>query len=383
MPAVTRARGPAPRRRDIVVVVRAVAVYPNRREVSIVEHPEPQITGPGEIKIRILEVGVCGTDRDIVTFRLGTPPPGSDYLVLGHESLGEVTEAGPEAHGLARGDLVIGMVRTPCLDPACAACRGGRQDLCLSLDYRERGIKDRHGFMTDFVVEQRQFVHRVPAELRDIAVLVEPLTIAEKALAQVRAVQTRLPGWGGQRRALVLGAGPVGLLGAMLLRSAGFETHVYSAEPRAHPRAAIAEAIGGQYFSSEKTGPDAVAQAIGNIDLVYEAAGAPQLAFDVLRMLGANGVFVFTGIPRHGKQVHFEAPEILYHMVLKNQVILGTVNAGSEAFESAIRDLADFERRWPRAVRSLITGRYPLEQFREPVLGCAGIKNVIVVDGRR
>jgi threonine dehydrogenase-like Zn-dependent dehydrogenase len=364
----------------MVSVMKAVGVFPARREVKLVEHEEPKISAPDEVKLRMLAVGVCGTDREICAFEYGTPPPGSDHFILGHESLGEVVEVGAAVTRLKPGDLVIATVRRRCGHESCAACRAGRPDFCVTGDYHEHGIKDMDGFMTELVVDSEPFLNLVPAELREVAVLVEPLTIAEKALIQVRLIQQRLP-WGGyKQRALVLGAGPVGLLGAMALIQAGFDTYVYSGEPEPNPKADIVRDIGARYFSSHRDPIAQVAAAIGNIDLVYEATGASQFAFHVLPFLGANGIFVFTGVPGKGQDVDLDTGVIMKNLVLKNQIVLGTVNAALDAFQTAIRDLAAFHQRWPASVRALITGRYPIEAFGELVFGKPhGIKNVIAL----
>jgi threonine dehydrogenase-like Zn-dependent dehydrogenase len=358
--------------------MRAVAVYPARRAVEIVDIAEPNIAAPTHVKLRMLEVGVCGTDKDICAFAYGTPPPGSDRFVLGHESLGEVVGVGPEVADLRAGDLVVSTVRLACPDANCAACRAGHYDFCMTGHYREHGIKELDGFMTEFVVEDRSNLHPVARDLRDVAVLVEPLTIAEKALIEVREIQRRLHWDGACHRAVVLGSGPVGLLGAMALVNAGFETYVYSRSPQPNAKADVAEAIGARYISSAQTSVEEMAGQVGNIDLIYEAAGAPQFAFEVLKHLGSNGIYVFTGVPRDQAPVVFDTERIMYNLVLKNQVVLGVVNAGPLAFDNAVRDLAVFDARWPRALRAIITGRYPVEAFHDPVMGKAGgIKNVI------
>jgi threonine dehydrogenase-like Zn-dependent dehydrogenase len=361
--------------------MKAGAVFPTKHRVEIVALDEPNISSPKQIKLRILEVGVCGTDREICHFHHGTAPEGSEFLVLGHESLAEIVETGREVSRLRPGDLVVPMVRLACGDAACGACRAGRPDFCYTDGFRERGIRQAHGFMTEFVVEEEESVNPVPRELRDVAVLVEPLTIAEKALIQIRAIQARLP-WGHfANRAVVLGAGPVGLLGAMALVNAGFETYIYSREPAQDPRADLAAAVGAMYISSERQTVEQLAATVGNIDVVYEAIGASQTAFDLLAVVGADSLFCFTGVPRHGQPIAIQADRLLHNLVLKNQVVLGTVNAGRDAFEAAVRDLGTFYQRWPRAVRGLITRRYALEQFREPILEPSGIKNIIVMGG--
>lgn len=353
-------------------------------------HPAPKIGLPTEIKIRTIEVGVCGTDREICCFDYGSPPTDSDYLVLGHEGLGEVVEVGPGISRFKPGDLVVPTVRRPCPHDHCAPCRSDRQDFCVTGDFTERGIKMKHGFMTEFFVEEEKHLHLVPPELRDVAVLVEPLTVAEKALAQVWHVQQRLPweepfrageGRGRAKTAVVLGAGPVGLLGAMAFIVNGFKTYVYSRSPAPNPKAELVEAIGSKYFSSQTVPLEQFMEQVGKIDLIYEAVGVGSISFDALKILGLNGIFVFTGIPGHKPAIPVEADLIMRNLVLKNQVAIGTVNADRAAFEGAIRDLGTFKKRWPEALRALISHRYPMEAYRDLLLGkSSGIKNVITFE---
>jgi threonine dehydrogenase-like Zn-dependent dehydrogenase len=241
--------------------------------------------------------------------------------------------------------------------------------------------------MTQYVVDDEKYMNLVPRELRNVAVLVEPLTIAEKALTQVWQVQQRLP-WSCSvapgkaqahcHRAAVLGAGPVGLLGAMALVNYDFDTYVYAREPRPNPRADLLESIGAKYISAETDSVDMLAERIGNIDLVYEATGASRLSFDVIRRLGTNGIFVFTGVPGRRGPVEVDTDLVMRNLVLKNQVVFGTVNAGRDSFEASIRDIGVFSKRWPEAVQSLISGRYPMEAYGDLLLGrSSGIKNVI------
>jgi threonine dehydrogenase-like Zn-dependent dehydrogenase len=370
-------------------MMRAVGVVPGRREVRLIEHEAPQVSAANHVKIRSLEVGVCGTDREICTFVYGAPPDGFDYLVLGHESLGEIVEVGAGVSHLKPGDLVVPSVRRPCGHEHCLPCREDKQDFCFTGDFTERGIKMTHGFMTEYYVEEEKFLNYVPAELRDVAVLVEPLTVAEKGLAQVRKVQQRLP-WvapgtppdqiGRGKTAVVLGAGPVGILGAMVLLVNGFKTFVYSRSKAPNPKAELVESIGAKYISSEAETVDQLAERVGSIDLVYEAVGKAKISYDVLRILGLNGIYVFTGIPAPKPAIDVEADLIMRNLVLKNQAVVGTVNADREAFEGAIRDLSIFLKRWPAALRALITGRYKIDQYRDLLLGKAtGIKNVIAL----
>ncbi len=335
-------------------------------------------------------MGICGTDREICSFVYGSPPPGHDSFTLGHESLGEVVEVGANVSKFKKGDLVVPTVRRPCSNPACRPCRQDRPDFCTTGGFTERGIKMRDGYMTNFYVEQEKYLTPIPPELRDVAVLVEPLTVAEKALDQLWHIQKRLswiaspdpenqPGAG--LRAVVIGAGPVGILGAMALLNRGFKTFVYSRSPKPNPKAELVEAIGAEYISTQHVSVDQLVERVGNIDVVYEAVGTAQVAFDVLRVLGTNGAFIFTGIPAPKPAIGVEADQTMRNMVLKNQVLLGTVNASLADFQAAADDLGRFARRWPEQVRAIITGRFKIDQYRDLLLGHdAGIKNVIVLD---
>ncbi len=368
--------------------MKAIAVNQNKRDVGAIDHPVPEISQPTEVKFRTLEVGICGTDREICRFDYGNPPTGYEHLVLGHEALGFVTEVGSEVHHIKPGDYVVPMVRRPCNHEYCVSCRNDRSDFCTTGDFVERGIKEYHGFMTEHVVDQEKYLCVVPPSLRDVAVLIEPLTVAEKALIQMWHIQKRLhwecPIVKGQapghcHKAVVLGAGPIGILGAMAFKVAGFDTYVYSRSKAPNPKAELVESFGVKYISSEDTTPDELARMLGNIDVVYEAVGGAKVSFEVLKVLGLNGIFIFTGIPGHPlPEISIDGEFIMRNMVLKNQVLLGTVNAGRDAFDNAIHDLGIFMERWPAAVRSIITGRYELSHAKELLIGKAnGIKNVL------
>ncbi|HEY4854575.1 MAG TPA: glucose 1-dehydrogenase [Streptosporangiaceae bacterium] len=374
--------------------MKSVAVFPGSQEVKIIEREFPQLSQPDQVTLRMLDIGICGTDKEICSFEYGTPPPGDDYLVIGHESVAEIVQVGTAVERLQPGDLVVPSVRRPCTRPGCAACRSGHQDYCYTGDFSERGIKEAHGYMAEYVVDHERYMNLVMPDLREIAVLAEPLTIAEKALAQIFWMMQQRPSWidpetpteerGAGLSALVLGIGPVGLLGAMMLVTAGFTTYVYSRELPPSPRIDLVTAIGATYVSSQTATFAHLAEQIGNIDLIYEAVGHSHFALEALKVLGANGIFVLTGVP--GLQAFIEADpaRLMRDMVLKNQVLLGTVNAGPDAFASALRDLDLFRRRWPAVVRTLIAGRYPPEQAPDLILGRpAGIKSVIAFDVSR
>lgn len=363
--------------------MRAVAMFPKEKVIKVVERPAPTIERDRQVRLRMLEVGVCGTDHEIARFEYGIPPAGEPYLVMGHESLAEVLEV-RNGSKLKPGDLVVTTVRRSCGDAACRPCHHDRPDFCTTGNYTERGIKGRHGFMTDEVIDDDKNMHVVPRSLADIAVLTEPLTIAEKGLIELDSILTRMP-WidpvkaeSRGLNAVVLGAGPVGLLGALALLVRGFKTFVYSREPASSERAAWVEKVGAQYICSSDLPVGNLQKRVGNVDLIYEATGSANLAFAAMPAIGVNGVFIFTGVPGHKAEVELNGQKIMRDLVLGNQVLYGTVNAGPPSFEHAIADLAKFEARWPEQVRALITGHYPPEKITEVLGGEPGaIKAVI------
>lgn len=369
--------------------MKAVAALPERREVGLVDHAEPRVVAPSAVLVRTLEVGVCGTDGELCAFHFGFPPAGESYLVLGHEAVGMVQEVGPAVRNLSEGDLVVPSVRRPCSDQDCVACRTGSQDFCLTGRYTERGIFGAHGFLVERFVEEEKFLYRVPPALREVAVLAEPLTIAEKGLRQYLAIQRRLP-WLREadeisllagRRAVVLGAGPVGILAAMLLQQRGCVVTVYSREEATSVRAELLRAIGVTFLSAAGLSVEAMAEEVGGIELVYEAAGAPALSLSVLQAMAPNGVFILTGATGAGGRLEFGADALLNRMVGGNFVLAGTVNASHVDFVNAIADLDRFHRDWPRATRSLITGRHGMEEFAARALHRTGIKEIVDLSG--
>ena len=370
--------------------MRAVGYFPEDGTVRVVDHPRPARPGETEVRLRILEVGVCGTDREIARGEYGSGPAGAPYLVLGHESLGEVVEVGTKVTGVRAGDLAVTMVRRPCGDPACPACAVGRPDFCVTGKFTERGINGRHGFMTEEIVDDERYVVGLPSSLRSVGVLLEPLTIAEKALIEMGDVVDRLP-WrrGGTSgpaghasdTAVVLGAGPVGLLGAMALLVRGYRTCIYSREPADSPEGSWARSVGANYVCGRDVPLGELPRRVGQVDLIYEATGSAELAFQALPFLGVNGLFILTGVPARKAPIEVDADLVMRNLVLKNQLVYGTVNAGRDAFQAGVTDLVEFQRRWPAALAGIVTGRYPPEACHEVLLGPrSGIKQVITFD---
>lgn len=357
--------------------MQALAVFPSKRSLQLVDVPQPTLQGARDVLLRVYEVGLCGTDREISSFEYGSPPPGSDRLILGHESLAEVVEVGHGVRNLRPGDLVVAMVRRPCSHPECGACRAGRSDFCTTGDFTERGIKQADGFLTEYVLDNEEYLVKVPKPLADVAVLIEPLTVISKAAVQARAILDRLPYEPGFQSGLVLGAGPVGLLGAMALVAMGYETVVYSREPEGGDKAKLVESLGASYISATAQPLETLAQSAGVFDVILEAVGHAPVMMSAALSLRANGVLALTGIPSEGAAAEISVGRSLRELVLKNQVIFGTVNAGRRDYLSAIQELEQFMTLFPDSVRSLITHRLPLDEASRALVHPGGIKNVV------
>lgn len=309
--------------------------------------PEPCPVAGDEVLLRVREVGVCGTDRELASFLFGFPPAGESFLVLGHEALAQVMETGPGVTALKAGDWVVPVVRRAC-QPPCSSCVRGRRDLCLTGKAFERGIFGLHGYFAEYAVDAEADLVRVPEALLKSAVLIEPLSVAEKAVGT--ALRIHEPG---ASSALVLGAGPIGLLAAMVLQLRGLRTAIFSLEPPDHPRARLAAAAGLEYLSE-----------LGNrkADIVIEATGAAGTALAGLRSLATLGVLGVLGSPDTRGEIPFR------DMLVKNQAMFGSVNASPEAFRRALEDLPRME---PRVLDGMIR-RARFEDFAVTIPAVAG-----------
>jgi threonine dehydrogenase-like Zn-dependent dehydrogenase len=359
--------------------MQALAVFPSKKHLRVIDLPQPKLHDTTDVLLRVHEVGLCGTDREISSFEYGSPPPGSDHLILGHESLAEVVEVGRGVRSLQPGDLVVAMVRRPCPHAECRACRGGRQDFCITGDYTERGIKGADGFLADYVVEDEAYLLKVPRVLAGVAVLVEPLTVVTKAADQAQVILNRLPYEPVFQRGLVLGAGPIGLLGAMVLVADGFETVVYSRDSDESKQAQLVRSLGARYMSSTSNPIESLAKSSGQFDVVLEAVGFAPLMLAATQMLKANGVLALTGVPPEDAAAELNLGRALRNLVLRNEVVFGAVNAGRKDHLSAIRHLEQFMVLFPDSVRELITDRVPLNEVPQILTQKRGIKSVVQI----
>jgi threonine dehydrogenase-like Zn-dependent dehydrogenase len=357
--------------------MQAIALFPSKKSLQLIDLPQPKLQTATDVLLRVDEVGLCGTDREIISFEHGSPPPGSDHLILGHESHAEVVEVGSGVRSLRPGDRVVAIVRRPCPHEECRACRGGRPDFCVTGDYTERGIKGADGFLANYVVEDEAYLVKVPRVLAEVAVLVEPLTVVTKASDQAQAILGRLPYEPGPQRGLVLGAGPIGLLAAMVLVADGFETVVYSRDSEESMQAELVRSLGARYLSSTTNPIDSLAKGSGQFDVVLEAVGFAPLMLSATQMLKANGVLALTGVPPEAATAEINVGRSLRNLVLRNEVIFGVVNAGRRDYLSAIRHLEQFMVLFPDSVRKLITDRVTLDEVPQILTQRRGIKSVV------
>jgi threonine dehydrogenase-like Zn-dependent dehydrogenase len=310
--------------------MKALALNFEARSLEWIEPDPPEFYANRDVLYRVHEVGICGTDRGLASFRLGAPPADETKLVMGHEALGQVLDTGSGVKSLNRGDWVVPTVRRAC-KPPCSSCARGRRDLCISGKYSERGIFRLHGYFTERAVDAEDDLIRVPLKLVDFGVLIEPLSIAEKALVRALAVHEGEP-----QTALVLGLGPIGMLTAMALKVRGYGVRVHSLEPADHPRVAILRLQDIPYEP----------MLTGSADIVIEATGSTDAALSALQKMPPLGVMVLLGAPDGAGPVPF------LRMIVNNQTIVGSVNADAESFRAAVEDLARFDR---RALAALIT----------------------------
>jgi threonine dehydrogenase-like Zn-dependent dehydrogenase len=358
--------------------MKAIAVIPGQQNsIHMQDAPDPT-PGAGEALVRLIRVGLCGTDAEINSGLYGEAPAGSDYLILGHENFGVVESVGSEVKGIKKGDYVVASVRRPCGE--CFNCQHGRADLCTSGNYTERGIKGRHGYMAEHYVESPDFLFKIDKSIKEIGVLLEPTTIVEKGVVEALEIQKRLPSK--PHTALVLGAGPVGLLAAAALRVRDLDTLLVSKEDDSDERAQIAKAMGCRYHSVAGTPLDQLAKQIPAPDVILECTGSTAVGFMAMRMLAADGILCLLSVTGGDKTELVHAAEINRDLVLRNNVVFGSVNASPMHYKLAIRVLKAAEKKWPGVLARLITTRLPWTDharwFNREV---TGIKTTLEIGG--
>ncbi len=338
--------------------MKAIVVKPGvKGSIHMRDMPDPKLK-PDQVAVKMIRVGLCGTDAEISHGVYGQAPAGDEYLILGHENFGVVEEAGRKVKGFKAGDFVVATVRRPC---KCYTCKAGQNDMCHEGAYQERGIMGRHGFMAEYYVESPQWLNTIPKNVAEIGVLLEPMSVVEKGIDHAFLLQQRLD-WK-PKTALVLGGGPIGLLAAAVLRARGLDTHVVGREPETDNRAQLAKKMGATYHSVANQTLFDVKKEMPPIDIAIEATGVASVAFDGMQMLGRNGVLCLLSVTGGSKTADQPIEKINQQLVLGNQVVFGSVNANPRHFAMGLRDFSTIERKWPGVLKQLITTRLPWEQY--------------------
>lgn len=330
--------------------MRALSVAPgvanSLRLDDIAEPPRSD----GDLLVETLTIGVCGTDREIAAGQYGWAPPGTDRLVIGHESLARVIDA-PSGGRLRPGDLIVGIVRRP--DPVpCPACARGEWDMCRNGLYTERGIKERNGYAAERFRIEADFAIAVAAKLDRLGVLIEPASVVAKAWDQIEKIGRRASSWQ-PRTVLITGAGPIGLLAALLGRQRGCDVHVLD-RVTTGAKPDLVRALGATYHVGD---PGKLAP-----DLVIECTGATSVILDALERIAPDGIVCLAGVSSGSRRINLDLTRLNRSMVLENTVVFGSVNANRAHYEFAAAALLRADQDW---LRRLISRRVALDRWRE------------------
>ncbi|HWM09940.1 MAG TPA: glucose 1-dehydrogenase [Solirubrobacteraceae bacterium] len=327
----------------------------------------------GGLLLRTLEVGVCGTDREIAAGEFGSAPPGETDLILGHELLGQVVEGGA---GFAAGDLVTATVRRSC--EHCAACAEGAPDACDTGEYTERGITDLQGFASELVVEDPEHLVAIPPALGRLGVLAEPSSICARGIRHATAIGERQP-WE-PARALVIGAGAIGMLATYMLRLAGHEVWTAARSEPESAKGRLVAASGARYVSTGETPLAAVREETGGFDVVIEAAGNAAIMVEAMAALRRNGVACLLGLDARPHRVELDATLLGRDFVIENRVVFGSVNAHRTDWTAAVAALEAMQARWPEAMEELVGLRVEPDRFSE-AFDYRGVKATLLFSG--
>lgn len=346
--------------------MRAVAVHPGKpNSVHLTELPKPKVTdipdGKG-ILVKVLKVGVDATDREINDALYGNAPPGYDFLVLGHESFGIVEEVGPNVTRIKPGDYVTATVRRP---GGSIYDKIGTYDMTSEETYYERGINLLHGYLTEHFVDHEDYIVRVPQGLKHLHVLMEPMSCAAKAIQQAYEAQRRMKVWS-PKIAYVMGVGQIGLLATLILKLRGLQVYCLARSKPGTLSSEIVKGLEATYVSTSETPLLELAKQVGKADLIVDATGNSEMSFGAMNVLGHNGALVWTSITGGKKMVEVPSDKVNIEWVLGNKLLLGSVNANREHFESGIRDLATGEVQYPGVIQRILTNPVDgLENYQE------------------
>ena len=369
--------------------MKAIAVHPGKADsIHLEDVSKPsveQIPDGRGVLVRVLRVGVDGTDKEINAAEYGAAPEGDDFLIIGHENFGVVEEVGPNVPDTIRpGGYVVASVRRP---GSSIYGKIGLQDFTTDDVYFERGINLLHGYLTEYYVEDSNFVFALPETLREVGVLLEPTTVAEKGINHAYEIQRRLKVWE-PRKALILGSGTIGLLMAMAARLRGLELTVASLPKPPYRNSELVEQLGGVYRSTQDSDLRAISEERGPFDLIMDATGFSPIIWEAAEVLGKNGVLVLSSITGGDRKVEINSDKINQSFVLGNKVMVGTVNASPADFRSGVDDLIKAQALFPGWLDQLLTTPiHGLENYEEMIRALTedadAIKVFVEVNGSR
>ena len=361
-------------------LMKALAVIPGKpNTIHLREVPKPRIDNVPEgrgVLIKLLNVGVDGTDKEINAAEYGAAPPGDEYLIIGHESFGRVESVGPNVIEFHPGDYVSLTVRRP---GSSLYDKIGTYDMTTDDVYFERGINLRHGFVAEYAVDAPEYIIRVPENLKHVGVLMEPMSVAQKAIEQAYRIQQRLRVWK-PKRAAVLGSGTLGLLATLVLRLRGVEVTSFGNTMPPFLNSTLIEEIGARYVSTKELSLTDASSKYGPFDLILEGTGYSPLVFEAMNVLAKNGVLAMVSVTGGSRQVEVPSDKINLGFVLGNKVAFGSVNANREYFESGVKDLSTAELQYPGWLRKLLTHPVKgLENYTEMIRLLTEAKGAIKV----
>jgi len=349
--------------------MKALALTPGTTDLKLIDRDVPQISTPTQIIMKIIEVGICGTDREEAAGGRADAPTGKTELIIGHEMFGQVTQIGANVKSAKVGDYGVFMVRRPC--GKCSACAARRSDMCLTGEYTERGIKMADGFQQEFVIDDEAYFVKVPQNIKHLGVLTEPTSVGAKAIDEaVRIQAARVPGseiknYLQNKKALVVGLGPIGLLGVLILRLKGATVYGMDIQDETTIRPTVLKSMGGTYIDGRTVKSTDIDDKFGEFDFIFEATGVAQLEFDLIDALGINGVYVLTGIPAGNRPITMDAGGLMQQIVLKNQVLVGSVNASYQHYEESVTYLVNGFKNYPDVMDKIITDRHDYTAFAD------------------
>jgi len=361
-------------------LMKALAVIPGKpNTIHLREVPKPRIDNLPEgrgVLIKLLNVGVDGTDKEINAAEYGAAPAGDEYLIIGHESFGRVESVGPNVTEFHPGDYVSLTVRRP---GSSLYDKIGTYDMTTDDVYFERGINLRHGFLAEYAVDAPEYIIRVPENLKHVGVLMEPMSVAQKAIEQAYRIQQRLRVWK-PKRAAVLGSGTLGLLATLVLRLRGVEVTSFGNTMPPFLNSTLIEEIGARYVSTKELSLTDASSKYGPFDLILEGTGYSPLVFEAMNVLAKNGVLAMVSVTGGSRQVEVPSDKINLGFVLGNKVAFGSVNANREYFESGVKDLSTAELQYPGWLRKLLTHPVKgLENYTEMIRLLTEAKGAIKV----